>query len=53
MDDEILENTEVFHLFILPPSDPAIVLQNSVLSVGIENDDSKSALYPLKTNIMD
>ena len=41
VDDDILENTEVFHLSILPTNDSAIVLQNTVLSVGIENDDSK------------
>ena len=41
VDDDILENTEVFHLSILPTNDPGIVLQNTVLSVGIENDDSK------------
>ena len=43
MDDDILENTEVFHLLILPTNDSAIVLQNTILSVGIENDDSKLA----------
>ena len=50
VDDDILENTEVFHLSILPPSDPAVVLQNTVLSVAIENDDSKPVTHALNTH---
>ena len=40
VDDDILENTEIFHVSILPTNDIAVVLQNPVLSIGIENDDS-------------
>lgn len=41
VDDSILEGTEIFHLSILPSNDLAVIPQNSILSVGIENDDSK------------
>ena len=40
--DDILENTEVFHLSLLPTNDPAIIVPNAVMNVGIQNDDSKS-----------
>ena len=39
--DSILEDTEVFHLSILPTNDSAVLPRNTVLNVGIENDDSK------------
>ena len=41
IDDEILENTEVFRVVMLPSNDSAITFESTVLSVGIENDDSK------------
>ena len=41
VDDDILENTEFFLLSILPTNDSAVVPNNIVLNVGIENDDSK------------
>ena len=44
VNDTILENTEVFRILILPTNDPAILFDNTVLNVGIENDDSKLSL---------
>ena len=44
VNDDILENTEVFRVLILPTNDPAILFENTVLNVGIENDDSKHSL---------
>ena len=41
-DEEILENTEVFRVLIRPTDDPALRFGNSVLNVGIENEDSTS-----------
>lgn len=41
MNDEILENTEVFRVLILPTNDLALNFENTVLNIGIENDDSK------------
>ena len=46
VNDNILENTEVFRVLILPTNDSAILFDNTVLNVGIENDDSKNS--PLK-----
>ena len=43
IDDDILEDTEFFLLSILPTNDSAVVLDNTVLNVGIENDDSKQS----------
>ena len=44
VNDDILENTEVFRVLILPTNDPAILFENTILNVGIENDDSKHSL---------
>ena len=44
VNDDILENTEVFRVLILPTNDSAILFDNTVLNVGIENDDSKYSL---------
>lgn len=41
-DDDILENTEVLRILILPTNDPALSFEETILSVGIENDDSKT-----------
>ena len=42
--DEVLENTEVFRLSISSlANDPAITFESTILSVAIENDDSKPA----------
>lgn len=41
-DDNILENTEVLRILILPTNDPALSFEETILSVGIENDDSKA-----------
>lgn len=40
--DDILENTEVLRILILPTNDPALSFEETILSVGIEDDDSKA-----------
>ena len=47
VNDDILESTEVFRVLILPTNDPAILFENTVLNVGIENDDSKHSFLDL------